>query len=83
MRSGTYHEVAWKGGCTTSDNVFDGCLQVDGDNDPTSAPYLALLPINLQFGNPGDLTYRDRLATPLGRPTCNPQPGTRTRRVVS
>jgi hypothetical protein len=28
------------------------------------------------------LLYRDRLATPAGRPNCNPQPGTRQRRII-
>lgn len=78
----SYHEVAWEDACTANDDVFDACLQVDGDSDPTAAPHVALLPQDLRFGNPGNLLYRDRLATPAGRATCNPQPGTRTRRVV-
>jgi len=78
----SYHEVAWEGACTANDDVYDGCLQVDGDSDPTSVPHVALLPQDLRFGNPGDLVYRDRLATPAGRPNCNPQPGTRQRRAV-
>ena len=78
----SYHEVAWEDACTTNDDVFDACLQVDGDSDPTTAPHVALLPQDLRFGNSGDSVYRDRLATPAGRATCNPQPGTRTRRVV-
>jgi hypothetical protein len=77
-----YHEVAWENACTANDDVFDACLQVDGDGDPTTAPHAALLPQDLRFGNPGDSVYRDRLATPAGRATCNPQPGSRTRRVV-
>lgn len=77
-----YHEVAWEDACTAADDVFDACLEVDGDNDPITAPRVALLPQDLRFGNPGDLLYRDRLATPAGRPNCNPQPGTRQRRVV-
>lgn len=78
----SYHEVAWEAACTASDDVYDACLQVDGDSDPTSAPHVPLLPQDLRFGNPGDLLYRDRLATPAGRPNCNPQPGTRQRRTV-
>jgi hypothetical protein len=79
----SYHEVAWKGACDINDAVFDACLQVDGDADPTTAPHTALLPINVRFGNPGDGDYRDRLCTPAGRPNCNPQPATsRTRRTV-
>ena len=77
-----YHEVAWKNNCTADDEVFDACLQVDGDVDPTSSPHTALLPLNLRFGNPGDNQYRDRLANPAGRPNCEPQPSTRTRRSV-
>jgi hypothetical protein len=79
----SYHEVAWTGACTEAERVYDGCLQVDGDADPTGPPHTALLPVDIVFGNPGDLTYRDRLATPTGRPNCNPQPGTRQRRAVS
>jgi hypothetical protein len=78
-----YHEVAWTGACTVTERVYDGCLQVDGDADPTVAPHTALLPVEIVFGNPGDLTYRDRLATPAGRLQCNPQPSTRQRRPVS
>jgi hypothetical protein len=77
-----YHEVAWEAGCTAADDVFDACLQVDGDANPLAAPHVPLLPQDLKFGNPGDLLYRDRLATPAGRPNCNPQPGTRQRRMV-
>jgi hypothetical protein len=77
-----YHEVAWAGACTENDNVWDACLQVDGDADPATAPHTALLPTGMRFGNPGDLTYRDRLAAPAGRATCAPQPTTRLRRAV-
>jgi hypothetical protein len=78
----SYHEVAWKATCLASDAVFDGCLQVDGGPDPTTPPHTPLLPTNLIFGNPGDLLYRDRLAAPSGRASCNPQPSTRQRRPV-
>jgi hypothetical protein len=80
----SYHEVAWKGACTSSEEVFDACLQVDGDIDPTAPPHTPHLPANLRFGNTGDGQYRDRLAadTPTGRPNCQPRPGTRTRRQI-
>jgi hypothetical protein len=78
----SYHEVAWEGACTANEDVYDGCLQVDGDSDPTTAPHVPLLPQDLRFGNPGNLLYRDRLATPAGRPNCNPKPGTRQHRAV-
>ena len=79
----SYHEVAWEGACTADDEVYDGCLQVDGDVDPTAPPHAPLLPTDLRFGNPGDGQYRDRLATPTGRASCAPQPATRQRRLIS
>lgn len=78
----SYHEVAWKGNCDVDDRLYDACLQVDGDADPTAPPHTALLPVNMRFGNTGDGEYRDHLATPAGRPNCNPQPQTRQRRTV-
>lgn len=75
----SYHEVAWKGACTATEEVFDACLQVDGDVDPTAAPHTPLLPVNMVFGVPGDGLYRDRLS-PAG--TCDAQPSSRTRRTV-
>lgn len=79
----SYHEVAWKGAATSDEEVFDACLRVDGDADPTAAPHTPLLPVNLRFGDPGDGQYRDRLASPAGRPDCEPRPSTRTRRTVT
>jgi hypothetical protein len=78
----SYHEVAWSGGCSAGDDVWDACLRVDGDADPVHAPHTALLPTKLRFGNPGDMTYRDRLATPATRGACAPDPVTRVRRTV-
>jgi hypothetical protein len=78
----SYHEVAWKALCTVNNDVYDACLRVDGDSNPLAPPHAPLLPQDLRFGNPGDMLYRDRLATVAGRPNCNPQPGTRQRRTV-
>lgn len=74
-----YHEIPWKDGCTASDRVYDACLQVDGDADPTSSPHTALLPANMIFGTPGSDDYRDKLS-PSGN--CDPMPSTRQRRSV-
>jgi sugar lactone lactonase YvrE len=82
----SYHEVAWKGACTQNDNVFDGCLKVDGDADPTTAPHTPLLPTNMLFGDCTTMNYRLRLCTPAanGCAACQPQPGsTRQRRPIS
>lgn len=76
----SYHEVAWKGACGASDPVFDACLKVDGDADPTSAPHVPLLPVDIPFGTPGSGGYRDALS-PSG--SCDPQPNTRQRRIVT
>lgn len=78
-----YHEVAWTGACDSNERIFDACLKVDNDADPTGPPQTPLLPINMRFGFPGDMDYRDRLTVPADRPNCEPRPFTRTRRPVS
>jgi hypothetical protein len=79
-----YHEVAWEGGCTANDDVFDACLQVDGDADPTDkTSHTPLLPQDLRFGNPGDMQYRDRLTVPADRANCSPVPSKRGRRRIT
>jgi hypothetical protein len=54
-----YHEVAWRGSGTQDERVYDACVMVDMDDDPTSAPHTARSPINLPFDE-----YRRRLAAP-------------------
>ena len=78
-----YHEVAWKGACLETDRLFDACLHVDGDADPTTAPHSPLLPTNVLFGAPGSGAYRDHLVPPSSWAVCVPQPATKTRRMVS
>jgi hypothetical protein len=79
-----YHEVPWKGACTVSDNIFDGCLKVDGDADPTTAPHIPLQPTNMLFGDCSAMNYRLRLCPPgsIGCGACLPVPSSRTRRPV-
>jgi len=71
-----YHEVAWKGACAENDNLFDGCLMVDGDADPTKAPHAWILPANVLFGDCTTVNYRRRLSPPVsgGCEDCKPQP---------
>jgi hypothetical protein len=76
------HEVAWTGDCGEDDLVFDACLELDGDADPTRPPHRAHLPVGMRFGAPGQGLYRDRLAAPAGRLVCEPQPLFRQRRFV-
>lgn len=78
----SYHEVAWTGACGRTDRVFDACLEVDGDGNPTAPPHTALLPVNMVFGSPGSGNYLDRLVPPATRAACVPQPSTRQRRTV-
>ena len=82
----SYHEVAWKGACTSADNVFDGCLKVDADADPVNAPHTPLLATNMLFGDCGTMNYRLRLCPPTasGCGACQPQPATtRQRRPIA
>lgn len=80
----SYHEVAWKGACTDSDRIFDGCLKVDGDTDPTTAPHTPLLPKNMLFGNCTTMNYRLRLSPPTtdGCVNCKAHSETRQRRSI-
>lgn len=80
-----YHEIAWKGACTENDRLFDGCLMVDGDNDPTTAPHTWVLAVDMLFGDCTTMNYRLRLSPPQtgGCADCKPQPGTfRQRRPI-
>jgi hypothetical protein len=82
----SYHEIPWKGACMQNDRMFDGCLMVDGDNDPTTAPHAWLLPTNMLFGDCTTMNYRLRLCPSgaNGCDMCEPQPGTtRQRRPIS
>jgi hypothetical protein len=76
------HEVAWTNGCGEDDDVFDACLQLDADADPTRPPHLGLLATGMRFGRPGDGLYRDRLVAPPGRALCVPNPLGRLRQLV-
>ena len=80
----SYHEVAWKNNCDVNDEIFDACLQVDGDADPTNAPHTPLLPTNLKFGDCNAMFYRLRLSPGVtgGCVNCNPAPSTRVRRSI-
>ena len=79
----TFHEVAWSGGCTARDTVYDACLQTDADINPTSAPHTASLPVNQVFGEVGTGDYRDQIAAPADRGVCVPQPRLRVRRSIT
>lgn len=87
-----YHVVGWKDACTEKDPVFDACLRIDEDSDPTSSPHKWLLPKNVIFGKAGDAGYRDHLVAPTpnhsnprtdpNRLKCSPNPSQRFRARV-
>ena len=79
----SYHEVPWKGACTQNENIFDGCLKIDADADPTAPPHTPLLAKNMLFGDCNALNYRRRLCKAQGCPSCQAQPGTRQRRPIT
>jgi hypothetical protein len=83
-RGFSYHEVAWTGTRGNGDELYDACLKVDGDANPTTSPHSELLPLNLLFHVAGSTLYKERLAadTSDGRPNCIAQPLTGQRRVV-
>ena len=39
-----------------STNIYDACLQIDNDSDPSSPPHLGVLPVNMPFS-----TYKSKL----------------------
>jgi hypothetical protein len=79
----SFHEVAWTGACAENDLVYDACLHVDQDPNPTAAPHTPLLPAGHRFGTPGSGDYRDRIAAPEGRAACVARPDLRLRRPIS
>lgn len=63
-----YHDVAW---LDPNEQVYDACLQVDGDADPSTAPHVPLLPTRMPFAS----EYLQRLAAPgpTGQGQCVPE----------
>lgn len=72
-----FHEVAWKGDCDHSENLFDGCLKV---NDFPKA----ILPIDIPFGTCNSGDYRQKMTSSAfnGCPLCPEKPDTRKRRFL-
>ncbi len=76
-----YHSVAWKGDCTAEDSLFDACLQVDGDGNPSarSRDHAALQPANMLFGSGRNRLYRFCL---VESGNCEPSPRTKVKRPI-
>jgi len=79
----TGHTVAWEGACNEDEDLYDACLEVDSDEDPTLPPQTPLLPTNLRFGRPGERLYIFRLAPPETATQSVPTPAlNRKRRAI-
>jgi hypothetical protein len=80
-----YHVVAWEEDCDINNDVFDACLQIDSDEDPTNADsnHVALLPTDLRFGTATEKLYRTRLVAPTSSSdAAMPRPNKRRRRFI-
>jgi hypothetical protein len=79
-----HHEVAWEGACSENEDVYDACVEVDGDDEPTIAPpQTPLLPANLRFGRSEERAYVFRLSPPPTPSTARPRPSlNRVRRAI-
>ena len=75
----SYHEVGWKDSAGLNDNVFDGCLKINGNPSGTR---VAELPLNIPFDDSSSLDYREKLVPPASIGNCLPQTAQRTRREV-
>ncbi|HHT9153256.1 MAG TPA: hypothetical protein ACFYEM_06995 [Candidatus Hypogeohydataceae bacterium YC40] len=55
-----WHEVAWLHAIGQNEHVYDGCLQLDMDNNYNDLVHIAHLPIKMKFGqnDPNDYRYR-------------------------
>jgi hypothetical protein len=56
-----YHEICWLGSVGQNELIYDGCLQVDMDNDYTDLVHIAQHPIKMRFGMSDPNDYRFRL----------------------
>jgi hypothetical protein len=56
----SYHEICWIDQMGQYEYIFDGCLQVDMDNNYGDLVHIAKLPTNMRFGmnDPNDYRYR-------------------------
>ena len=55
-----YHEICWLHQMGQNELIYDGCLQVDMDNNYADLVHIAQHPVKMQFGlsAPGDYRYR-------------------------
>ena len=56
-----YHEICWLSAIGTDEFIYDGCLQVDIDDNYADNVHLAHLPVSMIFGSNGPNDYKYRL----------------------
>ena len=83
----SFHEVAWDGACGDSDLVFDACLRVNGNGNPTTTPRTEELPAAMQFSDGSwnaPYVYREKLSPPnsSGYGACVSRPSLKKRRTL-
>jgi len=79
----SFHEVAWKFPREGAASIYDCCLLVDGDDNPTDDNFSPTLGINIPMGVPARSGYHFRLIAPTRRGrTCREMSGTRVRRKI-
>ena len=56
-----YHEICWLNSMGQNQNIYDGCLQVDMDDNYGDTLHVPHNPIKMRFGMSGPSDYRFRL----------------------
>ena len=56
-----YHEICWIDQMGENEFIYDGCLQVDMDDDYSDKVHIAKLPCNMRFGKDDPNDYHHRL----------------------
>jgi hypothetical protein len=78
-----FHEVAWKFPSEGAASVYDCCLQVDGDDDPSGGNFQPTLGVNMPLGVRGSGGYHFRLIADTGNAQIPREKwGTRMRRKI-
>jgi hypothetical protein len=67
-----YHEICWVDQMGENEFVYDGCLQLDMDDNYGDTVHTAKLPANMRFGKDDPNDYRYRLVE-IGPADLNPQ----------
>jgi hypothetical protein len=67
-----YHEICWVDQMGENEFIYDGCLQLDMDDNYDDTVHIAKLPANMRFGKDDPNDYRYRLVE-IGPANLGPQ----------